>query len=432
MRNLSAKLLATALTLTLLTGPVTAESAMALDKAMVKVWAQTISLLDDEKYDEAKNYLNTALSEAKHDKAKTLRIYICLARLSLETKDPSELKRYIKLAKPLAEELGDRSASIKLQDLEGDYYCKLLKDYKRALPLRRQVAAALEQLLDRADYRQGIYLDKLETVYGKLGQKDKAQKAKAESENRISSAMSEMQRHIKRGWFPARNSTSKHAKVRFKINEEGKPIDVKISQPSGNGEFDSVCVQTVENYRLANYDRWEFDGSATEIEFSFDYNVFNAQGKTGQWVKVDDGDDKQLTATEELQAIITRFTILNDLTGISSDASLSMQYRVFKSLLSLKQIDKANAFISDLQLGANLSPRTKVLLKCESALLLEREKKFADAEALLKEAIESPDFDKLPDEEMKRTFLCAYGDLLYERNQKEEARKIYDRIPPLH
>ena len=242
MRNLSAQLLATALTLTLFSGPVTAQSALALDKAMVKVWTQTINLLDDKKYYDAQNYLNAALSTVKHDKERTLSIYICMAELALQRKNSRELDHCIKRAKSLAKELSDNTANIKLQDLEADYYCDLKKDYKSGLPLRRQVATALEHLLGRKDFRPSIYLFKLEKAYRELGMSKEAKETKTEAGNRIVNAMNDIEAQIRRNWHPARFTTSKHCKVLFKINEEGKASDVKISAPSGDGQFDHNCA----------------------------------------------------------------------------------------------------------------------------------------------------------------------------------------------
>lgn len=432
MRNLSAQLLATALTLTLLTDPVTAESAMALDKAMVKVWAQTISLLDDKKYYDAQNYLNAALSTVKHDKARTLSIYICMAELALQRKNSRELDHCIKRAKSLAKELSDNTANIKLQDLEADYYCDLKKDYKNGLPLRRQVATALEHLLGRKDFRPSLYLFKLEKAYRELGMSKEAKETKTEADNRIVNAMNDIEAQIRRNWHPARFTTSKHCKFLFKINEEGKAFDVKISAPSGDGQFDQSCLQSIEKFQLENFERWDFNFYFQEVDFSFDYNVFNgADGDKHTEVSLADLDTYYVLR-QQLDMMIEQLSARSADATFSQDQELILQYEIFNNLMSLKYIDQAKTFINKLLLHPKLSPRAQILIKGESALLLEQEKKSDEAEALLKEAIESPDFDKLPKAEMKRTFLYTYGDLLYERNQKEEARKIYNRIPPLH
>ncbi len=86
--------------------------------------------------------------------------------------------------------------------------------------------------------------------------------------------MSELQRRIKRAWFPARADLSHRVVVVFKIHSNGQCSDVSIKKSSGISRHDQAAVEAVQNAApFAPLPKYSPD--AVDIEFTFDYNVFS-------------------------------------------------------------------------------------------------------------------------------------------------------------
>ena len=90
--------------------------------------------------------------------------------------------------------------------------------------------------------------------------------------------MANMQRRIKAHWFPPRGKESKRVKVSFRLDGEGKATDVKVVDSSKDKPADEAAVLAVE--KAAPFRSLPSGAPPTvDIEFTFDYNVFN-RGKT--------------------------------------------------------------------------------------------------------------------------------------------------------
>jgi TonB family protein len=85
--------------------------------------------------------------------------------------------------------------------------------------------------------------------------------------------MSDLQRRIKRAWFPPRGNETKRVKVRFKVHSNGTMDSLKIYKSSGVPVADAAALKAVENAVPFK----ALPSAAPEnvdIEFTFDYNVF--------------------------------------------------------------------------------------------------------------------------------------------------------------
>lgn len=91
--------------------------------------------------------------------------------------------------------------------------------------------------------------------------------------------MSELQRRIKKQWFPPKGNESKRVTVRFKVRKNGEVASVKLVQSSGLSIADDAAVAAVEN--ASPFGQLP-SGSPDEVEikFTFDYNIFSA-GRRG-------------------------------------------------------------------------------------------------------------------------------------------------------
>ncbi|MBU6450835.1 MAG: energy transducer TonB [Cyanobacteria bacterium REEB67] len=90
--------------------------------------------------------------------------------------------------------------------------------------------------------------------------------------------MADLQRRIKRAWFPPKGNESKRVKVVFKVHKDGQMTNLRILISAGLQIADAAALKAVEN---AAPFRPLPDGapSDVDIEFTFDYNVFNGGGK---------------------------------------------------------------------------------------------------------------------------------------------------------
>ncbi len=89
--------------------------------------------------------------------------------------------------------------------------------------------------------------------------------------------MADLQRRIKRAWFPPKGFESKRVVTTFKIHRGGELSDLQIDQTSGVVIADQAALKAVEN---ASPFRPLPEGGKDEvdIQFVFDYNVYSGGG----------------------------------------------------------------------------------------------------------------------------------------------------------
>ncbi|MBX9689807.1 MAG: TonB family protein [Candidatus Obscuribacterales bacterium] len=86
--------------------------------------------------------------------------------------------------------------------------------------------------------------------------------------------MADLQRRIKRAWFPPRGQESKRVVVIFKVHSQGELSDLRIDKSSGFAVADQAALQAVQN--AAPFRPLPAGApSVVDIQFTFDYNVFS-------------------------------------------------------------------------------------------------------------------------------------------------------------
>lgn len=96
---------------------------------------------------------------------------------------------------------------------------------------------------------------------------------KAQSDVDFGPYMADLQRRIKRAWFPPKGSESKRVMVVFKVHRNGTMSDLRLTKGSGDKAADQAAKKAVEN---AAPFRPLPKGAPpdVDIQFTFDYNVF--------------------------------------------------------------------------------------------------------------------------------------------------------------
>ena len=88
--------------------------------------------------------------------------------------------------------------------------------------------------------------------------------------------MQELQRQIKRNWEPPKGNESKRVVLLFAISRDGRLLSIKVLKSSGLASADNAAksaVQLTAPFRPLPPD---YRGNSVDIQFTFDYNVFNA------------------------------------------------------------------------------------------------------------------------------------------------------------
>ncbi len=89
--------------------------------------------------------------------------------------------------------------------------------------------------------------------------------------------MADLQRRIKRAWFPPKGNESKRVVVIFKVHRGGELSNLRLDHASGVAIADQAALKAIEN---AAPFRPLPAGAAddVDIQFTFDYNVFSGGG----------------------------------------------------------------------------------------------------------------------------------------------------------
>jgi TonB family protein len=89
--------------------------------------------------------------------------------------------------------------------------------------------------------------------------------------------MADLQRRIKRAWFPPKGNESKRVVVIFKVHRGGELSNLRLEHSSGVAIADNAALKAVEN--AAPFRPLPAGASDdVDIQFTFDYNVFTGGG----------------------------------------------------------------------------------------------------------------------------------------------------------
>ena len=88
------------------------------------------------------------------------------------------------------------------------------------------------------------------------------------------SYLADMQRRIKKAWFPPKGNESKRISLKFKISKSGEVSRIRLVESSGLQIADAAAITAIETAApFAPLPAGAPD--QVEIKFTFDYNVFN-------------------------------------------------------------------------------------------------------------------------------------------------------------
>lgn len=91
--------------------------------------------------------------------------------------------------------------------------------------------------------------------------------------------MKELQRRIKMNWDPPQGYESKRVVLLFKIAKNGGLLSCSVYKSSGLQEADVAAINAVKLATPFDPLPAGFNGSSIDIQFTFDYNVYNGTTK---------------------------------------------------------------------------------------------------------------------------------------------------------
>jgi TonB family protein len=90
--------------------------------------------------------------------------------------------------------------------------------------------------------------------------------------------LADLQRRIKRAWFPPKGHESQRVVVDFKVHKGGELSTLKLDSPSGVPICDAAALKAVQNAAPFRPLPPDIQGDV-DIQFTFDYNSFGAGGR---------------------------------------------------------------------------------------------------------------------------------------------------------
>ncbi len=88
--------------------------------------------------------------------------------------------------------------------------------------------------------------------------------------------MADLQRHIKRAWFPPKGYEIKAVTVIFKIHKQGSMSDLRLEHSSGVSAIDQAALEAIKNSHFRPLPAGAPE--SIEITFTFDHNTFHGAG----------------------------------------------------------------------------------------------------------------------------------------------------------
>jgi len=108
---------------------------------------------------------------------------------------------------------------------------------------------------------------------------DKAKEPEAKQANPdYEPYLKDINRRVKRAWFPPKDHENDRLKVTFKIAKDGTMTDLRVLVTSGDALSDAAAKKAIEN--ASPFAPLPMGASnPLPIEFTFDYSTFNGCGK---------------------------------------------------------------------------------------------------------------------------------------------------------
>ncbi len=300
-----------------------------------------------------------------------------------------------------------------------------MKQYKEALP-DLEKAIEMEKENGEAIYFRGMVKEKTGDLEGAIKDYELARSygfAPYGVSVDYQPYMEDLQRRIKKAWFPPKGNESRKLKTYFEVNRDGSLKSSKVEQTSGVPAADQAALAAIKN--ASPFPRLPYGSkSSVKIEFSFDYNVWGKGSSivsdvssAPSMVSMEDEAKQKLASAERAKdepAQVVALLSLGDLMRTQGNHQSAEEY--YTRALSLVS-EKADRKFEHAKVMSRFA-----ILHSSRGKTQEADTHFKEAFRLAKEAGKNqldPDVTEM---------LTEYAKFLYKSSRFAEANKIYTML----
>jgi TonB family protein len=225
-------------------------------------------------------YNNVALKQTDSPKVALDSLWRSFCLSAHEAKTTENIDAMLKVLHKQPNKFEDRVAMGDAQVTEGCLY-GAYEEYTAALAIHddAKVKDKLDQIKKQAanctdDDINGAFFVKVAMRPAGFS-KQSSDQATATDAVDFAPYMARLQKSIKRNWFPPKKESSQKTQVTFSLARDGTISNLRVTQSSGDQDEDQAGLRAVQ--KLGKAEPLPLGADAkVDIQFSFDYNVFNS------------------------------------------------------------------------------------------------------------------------------------------------------------
>jgi TonB family protein len=225
-------------------------------------------------------YNNQALKQTDNPKVALDSLWRSFCISANEAKTRENISDMVKVLHKQPTKFEDRVALGDAQMTEGCLY-GAYAEYTAALAIHEDAAVKqkLNQIIKQAahcsdDDVNGAFFVKIASRAGTKGKQAGEAAAPAQDVD-FGPYMAHLQRAIKRNWFPPKKEASKKMQVTFTVAQDGTISKGRVTKSSGDADEDQAGLEAIASMGKSE-PLPAGSPPSVEIQFSFDYNVFNS------------------------------------------------------------------------------------------------------------------------------------------------------------
>ena len=411
--------------------------------------AKTLNKAND--WAKAREKYKEAFDLAKHseDSDKQVKMLLRVSGTFVEQSDFASAENNLRQALETAESRKDADQS-QIASCLYELASVLIKEKKdtearpyfsRCLEMSEKIFSANNPILA---VRKGEYA----ALLSRVGDKAESEKLNRESQLVIDDFMADMSKKIKEAWHQPPESFSYRISVSFEVLNHGKVRDIEVTKSSGSDIADKAAIDAVKNGApFSDIDSSDADEKFT-MAFSFDYNFHHGKGGPGSPPSSKSGQSKnafhpsrqvkeeteaklkkEKDKCDELKGKIEKIIGKGTIEG-EERAKLADLYSELAESQAVQGSYQEGVQTITSALGGDCFKKKDEPGRLSLMVSLAHIHLYADdakkAEPVLKEAVNAPEFVRLP-LKLRQEAFEDYGNCLVKNHKFAEAQDYYSK-----
>lgn len=238
-----------------------------------------------------------------------------------------------------------------------------------------------------------------------------------------------LEKRIRTHWHTDGFVASKTAYADFDIDGAGRLRNIRLTKPTRDAAFNEACLNALRNTSALSMKSWPYYEPLLDCKFVF---TFNDHKESGNYIAApESGIRNGMSAINaRINKNLADFVALDTDTTKLSMAAARCLVNACDEYININDYDQAKNLLRTLTGHpgiSNADNEVKVLLQAESACVVLKQQNFAEASAVFKASVESPDFEKIGLDD-RQHILKSYGDSLFKQGKEAEAKAIYAKL----